>query len=458
MNNMIFLNHASFAIERDEEILLIDPWYEGTAFNNGWALLDKSTTNSSVINWLKTSNKKIYIWYSHEHSDHLSMSFLKLIKNEKIDLKIIFQKTLDGRVSAFLRSQGLTVLDAEEGQQILIGENLSIATWPYGGGDSFCLIKSEGVSLLNINDCVISTSKDAISVRDKIRQFSNSLNILLTQFGYANWAGNEDDKTERIKLANHKFDRIFIQEKILQPSTIIPFASFVYFCHPENFYLNDAQNSPESVINAEQLGQIQQKIFFMKPWDTISLVEADSISNQLSSLTKSAVDHWASLKNEISPIPTEIKKSEIQKMKDSFLKYRKKMSHNFLFLPQLFELLKIVRPIDILITDTNKVAHISYLNGITLHDNYREWHISLSSEVFNFIFENDFGFNTTHVNGRFRLGNNKKISDVVKFFIVQEFYKNGYGIKHPIVSAKFLTSEILRLFSKRLTKPTQPQP
>jgi len=85
------------------------------------------------------------------------MSFLKLVKKEKFDLKIIFQKTLDGRVSAFLRGQELTVLEAEEGQPILLGGDLSITTWPYRGGDSFCLIKTEKVSLLNVNDCVIST-------------------------------------------------------------------------------------------------------------------------------------------------------------------------------------------------------------------------------------------------------------------------------------------------------------
>ena len=137
MNNLFFLNHASFAVERDKEILLIDPWYEGTAFNNGWALLDKSTTNSSVIEWLQTSKKKIYIWYSHEHSDHLSISFLKLIKKKKIDLTIIFQKTLDGRVSAFFKNLEFNVLEANNGQPIEVGINFTITTWSYRGGDSF---------------------------------------------------------------------------------------------------------------------------------------------------------------------------------------------------------------------------------------------------------------------------------------------------------------------------------
>ena len=454
INKFYFLNHASFAIERDKEILLLDPWYEGAAFNNGWALLDKSTTNESVIEWLRNSNKTIYIWYSHEHSDHLSMSFLKLIKRKNVDVKIIYQQTLDGRVRDFLRNQQFDVLDADEGCPIELGIKFSITTWQYRDGDSFCLILTEDKSLLNINDCVISNVNDAISVRNKVHRGSQKLDVLLTQFGYANWIGNEEDTADRVSHANRQIDSIRMQEKILTPLAIIPFASFMYFCHIDNFYLNDAQNSPKSVIAAERLELISEKIFFMKPWDMISLNGKSSIQHQLILLSSKAIDHWENLKNTISPISIETKQTEITQLEGGFLKFRKRMSLNFAFLPQFFELLKIIRPINILITDINKVVTLSYLKGITVHIKSRKWHIAVSSEVLNFIFQNDFGFNTTHVNGRFRLGQDKKISDAVKFFIVQEFYKNGFGIRRPFVSGKHLTSKIVRLVSKKLIKPT----
>ena len=37
-----FLNHASFLIESDNSIILFDPWFSGSAFNNGWSLLDNT--------------------------------------------------------------------------------------------------------------------------------------------------------------------------------------------------------------------------------------------------------------------------------------------------------------------------------------------------------------------------------------------------------------------------------
>jgi UDP-MurNAc hydroxylase len=454
INQLHFLNHASFAIERDSEILLIDPWYQGSAFHNGWALYDESTSDSSIIEWLKRSQKKIFIWYSHEHSDHLSMSFLKSISKEKFDLTIIFQRTLDGRVSTFLNKLGLNVIDADEGVPVRLGERFNITTYPYHGGDSFCLIISEGISLLNLNDCVISTEDQAQTVKNKYCSLAPRVDILLTQFGYANWVGNESDRDQRIKLANHKIDRIFIQNKILCPSFIIPFASFVYFCHQENFYLNDEQNSPEDVMMAQQLEPIKNKIFFLKPSDNISFENIESIRSQLENLSGQAIKHWKHLKEIIKPLQLQSEEFELRELKDVYSDYRKRMSFNFIFLPQFFELVRLIKPIRILIIDMDKVATLSYIKGITFKENLNDWHISLSAEVFYFIFKNEFGFNTTHVNGRFRLGKDQRIFDAIKFFVVQEFYKNGFGISHPIKSIKFFIGEAIRFFTKRLIKPT----
>jgi hypothetical protein len=448
MNHFHFFNHASFAIERDSEILLIDPWYEGTAFHNGWALLDGNTSNSSAIEWLRQSKKQIFIWYSHEHSDHLSISFIKSIQKEKLDLAIIFQKTLDGRVRKFLRSQHLKVIDAHEGRPIRLGDNLTITTWPYIGGDSFCLIKSNKTTLLNINDCVISTEQQAQIVRDKYLPHSTNIDILLTQFGYANWIGNEEDHDERSKAASEQLNRIYSQDKIFCPSAIIPFASFVYFCHPDNFYLNDKQNSPTDVISASRLELIRDRIFFLKPRDSLSVDRTESIPEQLATLSGRAIAHWDKLRQGLSPTPSESKETGLQELVDVFLNYRRRMTLNFAFLPQILESLLFIAPINILITDVNKVAVVSYIKGITFTNTLCDWDISLSTEVFMFVFRNEFGFNTTNVNGRFRLGKDRHMTNVYRFFSVQDFYRGGFGLMHPIVSAKFVLGAAAR-FTKR---------
>ena len=71
-----------------------------------------------------------------------------------------------------------------------------------------------------------------------------------------------------------KISRISIQDKVFKPEIIIPFASFIYFCKEENFYLNDKQNFPSHLRQSTKLNKIQNKINFMKPNQKIPLDES----------------------------------------------------------------------------------------------------------------------------------------------------------------------------------------
>ena len=68
-----FINHASFIIEGNGKSILTDPWYEGEIFNKGWKLLIENETKD-INNILDSID---YIWISHEHPDHFSISFFK---------------------------------------------------------------------------------------------------------------------------------------------------------------------------------------------------------------------------------------------------------------------------------------------------------------------------------------------------------------------------------------------
>lgn len=445
-NKLIFLNHASFAIEQDSSILLIDPYFEGRAFFNGWSLLDKQTNNDAIIKYLTAINKKVFIWYSHEHSDHLSISFIKCLKQSTIRATILYQKTLDKRVITFFQKQGFKTIECVNGKEIVLNGNFKIYTWSYLGGDSYSLINSNGTYILNINDCVIDTQERALLVNRNIKNKSLPVDILLTQFGYANWIGNENDFNERKSAAIEKFKRIKIQAEIFEPRIIIPFASFVFFCHSENFYLNDFQNSPASLRSSKLLEELQNSIKFMKPWDTIKITNIHQIKEQLNEISKIAEKHWNGLQNLIEPIPGNsavVSKIEIIK---AFISFKRKMTINFLFLPQILELLGFIKPLNILITDLKIVCKISYISEISFNGDLSNWNISLSSPVLEFILKNEFGFNTTCVNGRYRIKNSYSALVYGKFFSPQEYYKNGYGVFHPLISAKVFLSMIAKLY------------
>jgi metal-dependent hydrolase (beta-lactamase superfamily II) len=90
---LTFLNHASFSIETDDFITLVDPWYFNRIFNNSWCLL--RDTDDSKIDYSKLK----YISVSHEHPDHLHWPTLKYIKTKTDnEITIIFPRRTNPNV------------------------------------------------------------------------------------------------------------------------------------------------------------------------------------------------------------------------------------------------------------------------------------------------------------------------------------------------------------------------
>ena len=128
MNNLKFLNHASYLLESAKSILLFDPWYEKGAFNNGWQLYYQEIKNEEVVKFLKNSGKEIYIWISHEHSDHFNIPFIKSLKS--LDLKpiFLFHQTVDKRVFNYLKNNNFNVYECNNGKIFYIDSNLKLIT------------------------------------------------------------------------------------------------------------------------------------------------------------------------------------------------------------------------------------------------------------------------------------------------------------------------------------------
>src|SRR3569832_1403001 len=104
-----FVNHASFIIDYKKIKLICDPWLEGTAFDNGWALLSKTQL---AYEDFKTIT---HIWFSHEHPDHFSPpSLARIPLDYRKNITILFQETIDGKVLEFCRKLEFKTLIALE--------------------------------------------------------------------------------------------------------------------------------------------------------------------------------------------------------------------------------------------------------------------------------------------------------------------------------------------------------
>jgi UDP-MurNAc hydroxylase len=430
-----FINHASYIIENDNFIFITDPWLEGAAFNDGWRLLDKSTSNLEMVNHLKVINKKTFIWYSHEHSDHFSISFIKLAKSQNIDLHVLFQNSVDRRVFDFIKKNSITISVLENGEIFKLSHNCSFKIWTWKSGDSFSILNLNGFHVLNLNDCIVKNEDDALHIKNLIElDNSDDIDILFTQFGYASWCGNENNKENRRNQAMEKCDRLVSQISILKPKATILFASFVYFSHEKNFYLNDEQNTPLKIRKTPILNNLSQNIFFLKPKDLIDLNSDFVVS--LNNLTLLAERHWQGLIENIKP--DELYRQTVcdESIFIAFQKYKKRIEKNFLYIFTITEILGFIKCIRIKINDLNKVAQLSYIHGLHFDERIEEFDLSMRSDVLFFTIDREYGFDSTHVGGRFRVGNSKGDIKAMYFFGPQNLLKNGFGINAPIKTIK----------------------
>ena len=442
-NHIQFINHASYLYECNEFIFICDPWVEGTAFNNGWNLLDNSTSNEQLISRILETKKPLYIWYSHEHSDHFSISFLKKLKFVKPKTKFFFQSTHDNRLVDYLNDNqfSCTILKNYEKVQLSPNSWLSIHSWR--SGDSLCVMQFNGVNILNLNDCIISSLKDCVNIKKILNKLNIiKLDILFTQFGYASWTGNEDDIELRKKEAEEKLNRIASQIEVLSPERTVLFASYVYFSNKFNFYLNDSQNTPLTVRASKQLSEHQNKIYFLKPWDTINLGRASQI--ELKKKSKLAEKHWQYLYSKAKIIPASEKICCINDLVYEFKLYKKKITKNFLGIFSLIEMIGLIKPLNIKILDLNQTIELSYIKGATIKNDSSLWDIAMSSSDLMFSITKEFGFDCTHVNGRFRTGNFNSNAKFLYFAGPQNMLRMGFGFKKPVATVKELFRLALR--------------
>ncbi len=441
-SQLTFVNHACFYITNQTTLLLVDPWLEGPVFNNGWSLLDNATSNACLVRDLNHRKLNTFIWFSHEHPDHFSVSFLKKLKQDFAGkVTILFQRTKDKRVVDFLNTSGFDVIECAPGAVVKLDAKMDITVFPCADGDSWCLIRSGGRNVLNLNDCALSSASACRAVKARIAPLASNIDFLFTQFGYANWVGNPFEPGLRRRAAAEKRARISLQMDIFKPALTVPFASFMAFSSIENSYLNDYQNSAYTIRQWSSLTAATETVRFMKPRDVLDLECATPASTVR--MSQAAVEHWETLgtvAREVLPAEPAASAADIAA---AFARYRAAIAANLPVLPWLLEKLGLIKPLTIHLPDIGLTACCSYADGYQEVPIGMSFDISMSSPTAIFLFSNENGFNTTHINGRFRTASPGAAQRFGRFFLPQNLHRQGFGIRHPFATAGHLAGSVL---------------
>ena len=430
-----FVNHASVIVSDGDISVLSDPWYSGDVFHKGWNLLHE--TNDAEIE--EILNKITHIWISHEHPDHFSIifykKFAKKIKDRRI--KILFQKTKDKRVKNFLITQGFEVGELIINSKYLLSENVGVICIKDGFYDSGLLIESHGEKILNLNDCEVTTHSRA----NEVFQTTGTVDVLLTQFSFAAWKGGRENKKWREEAALEKIKTMRLQIEKFKPTFVVPFASFIYFSNKQNFYLNDAINTPELVIS--QMENCQAEIIIMAPKDIFNGHKNTIDQNK-------SINFWRERYEEIQSVRlNEYENIKIGTLESSFQKYCKRIrSNNNLTLIKTIRYLspiKAFRPVVIRLNDHSLNIKFDYVT-CSFQKSEELAMLSMESESLDFIFNNTFGFDTLTVNGCFEEEKKNGFVDSTKTLAIENL--NNLGIKIELKT--LFNFSILKLFLTRL--------
>lgn len=236
-----FVCHASVVLRRDPVHLICDPWLTGTVFDNGWALLSKPVFKPEDFDSIT------HIWFSHEHPDHFNPRSLAMIPEEiRRQIVVLFHKSEDRKVVDHCRKLGFgKVIELHPGHWTDLAPDFSIRcdTWE-GSDDSWLLVRTPEGTILNLNDCQAVTKSQI----DALHASTGDVDVLMTQFSISAWDGNPEDFERRQAGARAMLDRVAHQTITLGARYVIPFASFIWLCHEENTYMNEALQPVSEIV------------------------------------------------------------------------------------------------------------------------------------------------------------------------------------------------------------------
>lgn len=431
------INHASAKVRVDDVSIVSDPWYEGSVFHKGWKLLHQLTVEETKIHLQNTD----YIYVSHEHPDHFSPSFFfnKEYKSQILENKtqILFQETKDKRVLNFLKKNGYDVIEVPNNKFIKLKNNVRVKIIKFGYVDSALIIEGSQERILNLNDCPLNNIEEI----KKFRKDHGKFDLLLTQFSYAAWKGNEDNKDFRRSAAQEKLNTIENQFKILECKKVVPFASFIYFSNKLNSFMNDEINKPH----------VFQKSLSKKIDSVILAPGEEQIISQLKQ-SENSLNFWKKKYEDINKYPLESfdNSVDLRTLKDEYIKYKQKIleinSKAIIYISSKIKFLKFFQPINIFLYDHKKNYEFSLINGFNPTENNSS-DISMHSESLAFIFKNDFGYDTLTVNGCFEASKDGFIK-ATRSFAIGSLNSMGLKLNYKLIFNYNLILFFLKLLRK----------
>lgn len=435
------ITHACATISDNRSRIIFDPWFFGTAFNDGWKLPNEVDITRTSLDTIT------HTCITHEHPDHFHIPTLKRINDEWNPIFLI-QETSDRRMANYIRKVlGKKVIELRDGQRYAVSPSISIEIYSHGHMDSFALVKAENNYILNINDCVLKTKRSLEHVRKRIK--NRKIDVLMSQYSFASYSGNAEESRKLKQSAKQHLEWIEQRSEFFQPQVFVPFASGIEWCASENKYLNEFSVKASDV--EKTLLQTRKPPAVLKPYTnhTILFNNLEITSKEIRhdekeesakiQIVKQKDSREQRLLDEIEEISARAKKELDQK--------------NHMWTSKIMKILGAIRILEKILVEiqleSGQKEYYELSPGLIIKklekenkelSNKYENEIAMKIDSLAYCFLNQYGAETLWVNSRFRIKKGK----------AKSFFKHFYcsiltnqGFSFPLGYVRFAWTRIL---------------
>lgn len=289
-----YIGHAGFLVETENELLLTDPWLSAEgAFDSAWFQYPCNHDLAPFIREkFRGTAKKRFVYISHEHRDHFDPNFLKTLPLDDLTFIVPHFRRDALRVELNeLHPAGL--IPCKHGEEVPIpGGSVKLYLDDSGiNRDSGILMRSDGETFLNLNDCKLN---DELPL---IRATEGPISVFTCQFSGATWHPTcyeyEPQEYQRIskKKLYNKFEMVARAIEMARPRTYLPSAGPACFLDPMLIELNFGPvtifpRAPQLIqYFRKRLARCETRVFEIMPGDSVA-----AAAGELVGLGKERVD------------------------------------------------------------------------------------------------------------------------------------------------------------------------
>jgi hypothetical protein len=243
------------------------------------------------------------------------------------------------------------------------------------------------------------------------------------QYGYANRVGNPEQVGLRQAAARDELESLATAVSVLRPTYVVPFASFVWFCHDENHYMNDALSTATDAVRAVRDRAVSSPVV-LYPGETWLLVDepppAEGSASRYDADLRSRVGGGHLVRScETVPLATLLEDGR------AFAHDLRSMNHALLL--AILHHLGRLGPISVWVNDLSRSLLLSVRGLEPANVPANRCDIALSSGAFAFLLRHRFGGATLFMNGRFTEPEGGHLERILPLVNLRDANNRGVG-------------------------------